>query len=249
MSIANWNAITQYLIGDQVYDGSADYYVATADNINSNPPSANWTLIAPPGAGVVSLNALSGNLTLVGAGRTLVSPGVPGVSDIQISSVVGYGSWYSQTTQVLADAAGAGAGVPVYMTYDFPSVPPGFGVVLTIGTGGGTSALRVGRTGIYQLTTSLQLDKFGGGGTNNFQVWVAVNGTPVPWTNSESTINNAISTIFTCDYMLSLNLNDRVEVVAYVPVGSDHCQVLAVPVDVNHPVEIPSIITNIVLIE
>lgn len=57
MSIANWNSITQYLVGDQVYDGSSDYYYAIANNINSNPPSANWVKITPVGAGVSALNA------------------------------------------------------------------------------------------------------------------------------------------------------------------------------------------------
>lgn len=48
MSIANWNPTAFYLVGDEVYDGSADYYIASANNHNDPPPSANWTLVAPP---------------------------------------------------------------------------------------------------------------------------------------------------------------------------------------------------------
>lgn len=45
MSIANWNPTAYYLIGDEVYDGSAKYYIAIADNINTSPPSAPWALV------------------------------------------------------------------------------------------------------------------------------------------------------------------------------------------------------------
>ena len=254
MSIANWNAITQYKVGDQVYDGSNDYYYANADNINSNPPSANWTLIPPPGVGVASLNALTGNLSLVGAGGTTITPGVPGATDITISSAVvppnpvGFGGWYSQTTQTLADAGGIGAGVKKYMFYDAQSIAP-VDTTLMKGTTGTMSAIKVGSAGTWQLTTSLQLDKFGGGGTDDFKVWVEVNSNPVAWSNSQSSLTQQISTIFTCDYMLTLNAGDIVEVVAYVEPGSDHDQVLAVPIDLTHPVDIPSIITNILRIQ
>ena len=48
MSIANWNPTAFYLVGDEVYDGSADYYIANANNRNSPPPSAPWTLVPIP---------------------------------------------------------------------------------------------------------------------------------------------------------------------------------------------------------
>ena len=51
MSIANWNPTAFYLVGDEVYDGTANYYTANANNHNDPPPSANWTLIPPPGGG------------------------------------------------------------------------------------------------------------------------------------------------------------------------------------------------------
>lgn len=61
-----WSASRNYVIGDAVYlSGSS--YVATAANVNSAPPSVNWSLFANSGAGLLWRGAWSA-LTAYSAG-------------------------------------------------------------------------------------------------------------------------------------------------------------------------------------
>lgn len=260
MSIANWNPTAFYLLGDEVYDGSADYYTALANNRNDPPPSANWALIPAPAGGINTITTTNGsgidavvlfpnaqlstNL-VAGSGISLTPSGLNTSITIGATGVVpiSHGGFISTITQVLADAAGVGAGVPLFMVYD--TTTSAIGCALVLGTGGGLSAIQVVNTGVYQITFSVQWDKFGGGGTNNVQMWFAVNGTPVPFSNSEIDITQQINQISCVDIILSLNAGDKVEIVGYTPVGANHVQALANPIDPTHPVAIPSIITNI----
>lgn len=253
MSIANWNPIAYYLVGDEVYDGSADYYSAVANNHNDPPPSASWVLIPPPLGGITNIvtpngsgmsavvalpNAqLSTNL-VAGSGISLTPSGINTSITIGATGVVpiSHGGFLSTISQNLT------AATPLFMTYD--TTTSAIGVALVVGTGGGLSAIQVTNTGVYQITFSVQWDKFGGGGTDNVQVWFAVNGTPVPFSNSEIDITQQINQVTCVDIILSLNAGDKVEIVGYTPAGTQ-VRALAQPINVTHPVAIPSIITNI----
>ena len=226
-------------------------------NINTQPsiagpdpsvqPSIYWVLLntsLPPFTGVSSLNTLQNAITLVGAGTTTIVNG-PNPQEITINSSgagvpIGHGGFISTINQNLT------AGTPLYMVYD--TITSAIDCSLVLGTNGGLSAIKVGSTGVYQIIYSIQFDKFGGGGTNNVQAWYAVNGNPVPWSNSEIDITQQINQISTVDIILSLNANDYVEVVGYTPVGSVNIRALANPIDAIHPVAIPSIITDILRI-
>lgn len=263
MSIANWSPTAFYVVGDEVYDGSADYYFANADNYNDPPPSANWTLIPPPAGGINNVTTANGSgitavvaLPNVGLSTNLLAGTnislVPSLvnTSIRINATgvvpISHGGFISTINQVLANGAGVGAGVPRYMTYN--TTTSAIGCALVVGTGGGLSAIQVANTGVYQITFSVQWDKFGGGGTDNVQAWFAVNGTNVPWSNSEIDITQQINQVTAVDIILSLNANDKVEIVGYVPVGAVSVQALANPIDATHPVGIPSIITDILRI-
>lgn len=263
MSIANWNPTAFYVVGDEVYDLSGDYYFANANNRNDPPPSANWTLIPPPVGGITTITTpngsgvsavvalpnaqLSTNL-VAGGGITLTPSGINTSITIGATGFVpiSHGGFISTINQVLANGAGVGAGVPKYLVYD--TITSAIGCSLVVGTGGGLSAIQVANTGVYKILFSVQWDKFGGGGTNNVQAWYAVNGTPVPWSNSEIDITQQINTLTSVEIILSLNGGDKVEIVGYAPVGSVSVQALANPIDATHPVAIPSIITDIVRI-
>ena len=263
MSIANWNPTAFYIVGDEVYDGSADYYYALANNYNDPPPSANWALIPPPAGGINNITSANGsgidtivalpnasistNL-LAGLGISL-TPSVANTSiTISTNNVVpiSHGGFISTINQVLVNGAGVGAGVPKYMVYN--TTTSAIGCALVVGTAGGLSAIQVSNTGVYLINFSVQWDKFGGGGTNNVQAWYAVNGVNVPASNSEIDITQQINQLTTVDIILSLNSGDKVEIVGYAPVGSVSIQALANPIDATHPVAIPSIITNILRI-
>lgn len=263
MSIANWNPTAFYVIGDEVYDGSADYYYALANNYNDPPPSANWALIPPPVGGINNITSANGsgidvvlalpnadistNL-LAGSGITL-TPAVANKSiTISTNNVVpvSHGGFISTINQVLANGGGVGAGTPLYLVYD--TITSSIDCSLVVGSGGGLSAIKVANTGVYRVLFSIQWDKFGGGGTNNIQTWFAINGTPVPWSNSEIDITQQINQISTVEIILTMNANDKVEIVGYTPVGSVSIRALANPIDLTHPVAIPSIITDIIRI-
>lgn len=205
MSIANWNAITQYLIGDEVYDGSSQYYYAIANNQNDPPPSANWMLVVPSVAGVSSLNALTGALSLVGSGGTTITPGFPGANDITISSLApSYASFYSTTIQPLT----TGAETLVFYDGTFISTPD-----ITLAS---PTQVRVANTGVYTFLYSLQTDKQPGGGTSaDVEVYIKINGVAVPNSSSRTNITNAVEQLLTCDYILSLTAGQVVEVGAY----------------------------------
>ena len=209
-------------------------------------PSAYWVLLnpsLPPFVGVSSLNTLQNAVSLVGAGGTSVVNG-PNPQEITISSVsavpIGHGGFISTINQPLT------AGSKLYMVYD--TITSAVDCSLVKGTGGGLSAIKVASTGVYQITFSVQWDKFGGGGTNNIQAWFEVNGNPIAWSNSEIDITQQINQISTVDIILSLNANDFVEIVGFTPIGSVSIRALANPIDPTHPVAIPSIITDILRI-
>jgi len=235
MSIANWNSITQYLVGDQVYDGSANYYFAIANNINKNPPSAEWTLVAPPGSGVSSLNALTGALTLVGAGGTTITPGLPGAGDITIKSMPSqYNSFLATQSHLLPTATEflvpfdsqsfSGTGV------DLQGSPP-------------TTFLGVSEAGVYRVLWSVQIDKTGGGGPDDFESYLKLNGTAVPDSASRSAINNNIEVIQTISVMLPLAPTDKLELACFTQTGTNVSILYVSPTPVVPAV--PSVILDI----
>jgi len=257
MSIANWSPTAFYVVGDEVYDGSSDYYFANADNYNDPPPSANWTLIPPPVGGISNITTANGSgitavVALPNAGLStnlLAGTNISLVPSITNTSIrinatgvvpISHGGFISTISQTLT------AGTPLYMVYD--TTTSAVGCALAIGTGGGLSAIQVANTGVYQITFSIQWDKFGGGGTDNVQAWFAVNGTNVPFSNSEIDITQQINQVTAVDIILSLNAGDKVEIVGYTQLGT---QVRALAQLANppiHPVGIPSIITDILRI-
>lgn len=256
MSIANWNPTAFYLVGDEVYDGSANYYYANTNNFNDPPPSVNWTLIPPPAGGLNNITSTNGSgitatvalpnadiTTNLLAGPNITLTPSPTTTAITVSATgvvpIAHGGFISTINQNLT------AATPLYMVYD--TTTSAIGCSLVVGTGGGLSAIRVSNAGVYLINFSVQWDKFGGGGTDNVQAWYAVNGTPVPSSNSEIDITQQINQLTTVDIILSLNAGDKVEIVGYTPAGTQ-VRALAEPINATHPVAIPSIITNILRI-
>lgn len=256
MSIANWNPTAFYLLGDEVYDGSTNYYYALADNTNDPPPSANWALIPPPAGGINNITTANGSgitavvalpnaslaTNLLAGSNITLTPSVANTS-ITVSATgvvpISHGGFISTISQNLT------AATPLYMVYD--TTTSAIDCSLVIGTGGGLSAIQVVNTGVYLINFSVQWDKFGGGGTDNVQVWFAVNGINIPSSNSEIDITQQINQLTTVDIILSLNAGDKVEIVGYTPTGTQ-VRALAEPINATHPVAIPSIITNIIRI-
>lgn len=224
-------------VGEKVFIGGGD--PATIQ------PSLIWIPFpVAAGTGIQSINGLTDPaMNMISSDASItIAPIAPDKVDFKAAAgfPVGHGGFISTISQPLT------AGAKRYMVYD--TTTSAVGCVLAVGTGGGLSAIRVLATGVYQITFSIQWDKFGGGGTNNVQAWFEVNGTPIPWSNSEIDITQQINQVTCVDIILSLNANDIVEIVGFTPLGSVDIQALANPIDATHPVAIPSIITDILRI-
>jgi hypothetical protein len=235
MSVANWNSITQYLVGDQVYDGSANYYYALNDNINSNPPSADWMLVPPPVVGVSSLNTLTGALSLVGVDGTTVIPGSPGAGDITIQSLLpGYNTFFESTTHILP------TGVP----FDVPLSTALFGSSTGVSLVGFPPVPQFGvaRTGVYRVVFSAQIDNSAPGGIEDVEIFLSRNGAPEPNTGSRVAVNNGTEVVLTISYILPINSADFLTITAFTP--GTNVALLAVPATPQVPA-IPSLIVDV----
>jgi hypothetical protein len=109
-----------------------------------------------------------------------------------------------------------------------------------------TSGMRVNTTGVYKLLYSAQMNKSSGGGADDIDIYLRINGTNVPNTATRVALTQQIEQVLTCEYIESLTAGDVVEFVAYTSVGVS-CEILAVPAAPPVPA-IPSIITNIIRI-
>lgn len=75
----------------------------------------------------------------------------------------------------------------------------------------GTS-INILKAGIWKFAYSIQLDK-SGGGTSVADFWIKINGTNVPRSASRTTVSGQNGENFVyCEYILSLNLNDTIQV-------------------------------------
>ena len=260
-----WDATTrysQYDFTESPIDLSSYVYVGVNDIVGGTDPSVPnplWVLLpqtsglgptgptgpsggptgptGPTGANGIGTTGPIGPTGPTGANGVNGSTGPTGLAGGSVP--VSHGGFISTINQTLT------AGVRRYMVYD--TITSAIGCNLVVGTGGGLSGIQVSNAGVYQITFSVEWDKFGGGGTDNVQAWYAVNGNPVAWSNSEIDITQQINQLTTVDIILSLNAGDIVEIVGYTPTGTQ-VRALANPIDPTHPVAIPSIITDIVRI-
>lgn len=135
------------------------------------------------------------------------------------------------------------ANTQTVLTYDAKNL----GTADIVPTGGvfPASSVTINTTGIYRAIFSVQIDKFGGGGADEFQFWFQLNGVNVPNTNSQTHTTQQVDLVMTIESFLSIASGQRLGVVGYTPVGAVQDRILAQPVDATHPVSIPSIILNI----
>lgn len=240
MSYSQWADFVYYKLGDIATFGSITYQ-ALQPNINVVPTglAPDWQVLPSGGAGVSSLETLTGAITLSCSSGTYTTAG----NDIALSiafpappaaPTTSYGSFYSTTTQVLTPSA------ETILVYDNRSVSSG-----DIQPAGGvypTRGIVVADAGVYKFLFSIQIDRTGGS-FGDFQAYVKVNGSAVPETNTQIIVNNNTQTINTCEFILNLGAGDVVEVGCWT--NSAGQQALAVPISPTTPVAIPSIISNI----
>lgn len=95
------------------------------------------------------------------------------------------------------------------------SDPNNFGVVLVGATP--TSLVSVPVTGVYNIQFSAQIqDTTSGGSANKVNIWLRINGSDVPETNTFVSMDNQNSYVVAAwNFLLKLNANDQIELVFY----------------------------------
>ena len=74
------------------------------------------------------------------------------------------------------------------------------------------SNINILKAGVWKFAYSVQLDK-NSGGVDYVDIWIKVNGTNIPRSSSRATIQSQNGEVFVyCEYILSLNLNDTIQV-------------------------------------
>ena len=155
-----------------------------------------------------------------------------------IAPTTTYASFYSSTTQPLAN------GAETILTYDAQSI--GTGGLAPIGGAFPTTGFEVVNAGVYMFVFSIQVDRTASG-SGAFQAYVKVGGVAVPDTNTQIIVNQSIQTLSTCEFVLPLIAGATVEVGCWS--NSVGQRALAVPISGTTPVAIPSIISNIYCLE
>jgi hypothetical protein len=146
------------------------------------------------------------------------------------SQTLAYGSFSSTQTQTVL-----GANTPTAITYNTTEIAQ-----FTSYSG---SRIYTSRTGVYRFTYSIQLDKTGAG-VNRCEIYIAVNGTPVPRSGGQIVVagNNGETFPF-CEYILQLTAGQYVEV--FFNSSDATMTATRFPEVIGQYPEIPSIISNI----
>jgi hypothetical protein len=157
-----------------------------------------------------------------------------GITKINYTDVnpVGAGSYSSSATQNIAVA-----GTPQAVTLNTTEYQ--FNTSLVAG-----SRLYAGATGVWKLTYSLQANNTGGG-TETMTIFIKKNGATVARSGSQISIPNNSPSLPFCEYVLSMNAGDYVEI--FFNGTATTVQALAVGATATLPA-IPSIIANLVQI-
>ncbi len=144
-----------------------------------------------------------------------------------------YGSFISTATQTPT------ANVILPITYNGTAITP-----LNVALFGTVPQyqIQVVNTGVYKFLYSVQVDKGpGGGATADLNIFISLNGVAVPESNSRTEINNNVSIVLTCEYILALTAGDKLQVDAFTT--GTNCSITAYPA--NTIPATPSVITNI----
>lgn len=119
------------------------------------------------------------------------------------------------------------------------TVPFSYGITVTTGA---SAAFVVQSAGIYKIIPSVQILS---AGNTSVTIWIKVNGSNVPDSSTLTLFKNGEEGIVTCEYLLSLNAGDSVQVWAIA--GAANCLVNYISgagVPPNDYPAAPGIITN-----
>lgn len=141
-----------------------------------------------------------------------------------------YGSYSSTTTQNVT------ATEPLALVHDTEDIHPS-GVYASLPS----ADLYVRNRGVYKILTSIQVNKTSGG-FDDVEMYISINGTPVPNTATRLNVNQNVESLMTVEWFVQLNANDYINIVIYS--ASSGFQALAIASATPVPA-VPSVITTI----
>lgn len=167
--------------------------------------------------------------------------GVQGIQGIQgpagLNGVGWHGSFYDTTTQIVT------SGQVKAMELNTTDATCTSGFTITNNGLGRPTRITAANTGQYNLQFSAQLNRISGGQPKQIDIWIAVNGTPVP--DSATGLNvqaNANKLVAAWNWFVKLNAGQYVEIMW---TQNDNIDLLAQPANGVVPVGIPSVIATI----
>ena len=157
-------------------------------------------------------------------------------ADLPPGSVKYYGSFYDTITQTLT----AGSTAAMRLNTTDATCTNGFTVENNLS--GVPTRIKAAHTGVYNLQFSAQLDRTSGGNSQQVDIWININGNPVPYTTTGVTIQaNAGKLVTAWNFFVKLNAGDFVEIMW---TQGDNIQILAAPSTPTFPAT-PSVIATI----
>jgi hypothetical protein len=108
----------------------------------------------------------------------------------------------------------------------------------------GSSALKVGSAGVYNLQFSLQVKRVSGSGTDTIDIWFRKNGSDIDWSNTTIGLDGGVEAtrvVPAWNFMESMEIGDYLEILWQST--DDNIQLISVPASGSLP-SIPSVIAT-----
>lgn len=167
--------------------------------------------------------------------------GIQGIQGIQgpagLNGVGWHGSFYDTTTQTVA------SGAVKAMELNNTDAISTNGFSITNNTLGRPTRITAANTGVYNLQFSAQLNRITGGSPKQVDIWIAIDGVPVPNTATGLHIQaNAQKLVAAWNFFIKLNAGQYVELMW---TQDDAIDILYIPAFGSVPVATPSVIATI----
>lgn len=132
----------------------------------------------------------------------------PFLTEADLPSVTKYhGSFYDTTTQSVA------SGAVKAIEYNTTDATATSGFSITNNALGRPTRITAAHTGVYNLQFSAQLNRTTGGSPKQIDIWIAVDGTPVPDTATGLNVQaNANKLVAAWNFFVQLNAGQYVEI-------------------------------------
>jgi hypothetical protein len=185
--------------GSYVETNTADFRIinSTSGDQNTQITCANY--LAPPSVAATTPLTVANT-----AGGGVVLDGVTSINTR--TNIYNNGSFSSSQTQT---QTGGVANTPTPITFDTTAIADGVTLFGTLPT----STVRVSTAGRYEIIFSIQFDK-SGGGTDDVDAWVRINGNDLARSASQIVVNGTQGeTVLTVPIMVDLLANDDIEIV------------------------------------